>query len=779
MIQSHRKSFLITIAFISLLPIFFIPGGALSLDVSKSALLALGVVAAVLIYLLEVWREDKIDIPWHPFVLITLLLPLVYLLSALLSTPSALSLFGYNFEVGTFGYVLFGSVSLVLVGMIFTDISRTLQALTAFFISFTIVALFATLKILTGGSPVWGVFFGNMGNTLGRWTDLAVTLGLLSVFSILVIGMIPMKKSLKMLSYGVFGLSTILLVVINFSTALYFTLGASVILFVYFATIEKNFLNTALTTPQVKVGFISRPTFLPIVLGVMSLIFLINPTVSKTSGTIGNVVANTFNVVNTEVRPSFSATLSVSKAALSERTFLGSGPNTFSHDWLVYKPVNVNSTPFWGVSFPFGVGFIPTQLASTGVLGIVFWIAFFAFLVILGVKALAKVPESRGLRFALIITFTAALYLWVASFFYAPSGTVLMFAFIFSGLFLAVIRQIEIIPSRSIIFSRDATTHFVSMLFLVIFAIGAVALGYSASNKTLSSYYFKKAIDLSNMPETSLDAVESALNKAVKFAPADIHYIALSRIYFAKAQLAANRTEGTPEENLAEFQGAISNSIMASREAVAVNPAGYENWIALGVIYSSLVPEPLSVAGAYENARFAYLEAAKRNPVNPETPLLLARLELSRADLETARSLIRESLAFKEDYADAYLLLAQLEVQANNIGGAIASAERLANLIPNNPAIYFELGLLKYSNKDFAGAANAFSLALVSAPDYANAKYYLGLTLATMGQLDGALEQFEALALTNPDSQEVELILQELRAGRNPFLDQADEVTAN
>jgi len=770
--QTHRTSFLITISLLFLLPIFFIPGGSLSLDVAKSALLAFGVIAAILLFLLETWRKGEVSIPWHLFIPVALLLPAVYFFSALSSTPSFLSFFGYNFEVGTFGYMFLVSALLILISVIFTDAQKTLQALTAFFISFALIAVFTTVKILSGSFPVWGIFFSNTDNPIGKWTDLATAFGLLSVFSILVLGMLPMKKPLRILSYFVFLLSTVLFAIVNFSTAFIFTLGASVILFLYFQVIEKHFLNTATTLPQTSPRFFLKPTFLPIVLAVVSLVFLINPTVSSTSGDkLSDVVTRTFKVSNTEVRPSFSATLSVSKAALSESVFLGSGPNTFSQDWLIYKPTLVNTTPFWGVAFPFGVGFIPTQVASTGVVGIALWFTFFVFLIILGVKALSRIPESRALRFTLVTSFIALLYLWVASFFYTPSFTMLTLAFTFSGLFLAACRQIDAIPSRTIIFSKDITTRLVSTLLVAILVIGSGALGFVAFEKTTSAFYFNKAANLSNTAGVTSSEVEGALNKAIESTPTDIYYAALSRVHFARAQEAAAKTTGIPEENLATFEDSISKSIIAARRAVEINSAGYQNWVTLGIIYSFLVPKPFSVPGAYENAVFAYSEASKTNPATPEVALLMARLELNRDDAEAARSFIRQSLALKENYADAYLMLAQLEVQQQNIGEAINSAERVAMLIPNNPGIYFELGLLKYSNRDYTGAANAFIQAVNLVPDYANAKYYLGLSLARLGYLEEARGQFEALLVTNPDSVEVQSILEDLRAGKTSFLD--------
>lgn len=89
--------------------------------------------------------------------------------------------------------------------------------------------------------------------------------------------------------------------------------------------------------------------------------------------------------------------------------------------------------------------------------------------------------------------------------------------------------------------------------------------------------------------------------------------------------------------------------------------------------------------------------------------------------------------------------------------------------MPGNSAIYFELGSLKYSNGDYASAAQVFTLALKATPKYANAQYYLGLSLAQLGRLEEAREQFEALAVSNPDSTEVRAMLQELRVGKNPL----------
>ncbi len=769
MLQTNKSALFVTLGFIFLLPLFFVPGSALGLGAAKSALLVLGTVVALILFLFGTWREGRINFPWHPIVALVLFLPIVYFVSAFISTPSSLSLLGYNFEVGTFGYILIGALLVVLFSIIYADTSRILQALVAFFLSISVLALFVFVKIISGGEAlVFGNFFGNMGNPIGSWTDLAVVFGLLVSFSALTIGLLPMKLSARLLVYVAFLLGLFLMVVINFSVAFALTLAASALLILYFSRLEKRFANNE---PQGG-NFFTRPLFLPIVLGIVSIIFLINPTISDSRGALGDVVANTFNVQNVDVRPSFSATLGVSKAVLLEKSFLGSGPNTFDRDWLIYKTAEINTTPFWAISFPFGVGFLPTQIPTTGALGTVAWLAFFVALLVLVIKSLMRLTESRAERFSTISIAFIVLFLWTASFVYAPSATVLVFAFIFSGLLLAANQVSHVLNSRLLNLKDMPRNKAVSLVLMAAVFAGTIYLGWSSYTRTTAAFHFKKAVDLANVSGTQLEEVESLVNKSISSIPTDAYYIALSRINFVKAQNAVNATEGTPEENQAIFEESLRKSIEAARQATIVNPSGYQNWISLGLIYSALVPPPLSVSGAYENASFAYDEAEKLNPLNPEIHLFRAQLELNNDDRDSAISEVKSAIALKQDYADAHLLLAQLEIQAGNTKGAIESAEQLSLLTPDNPGVYFELGVLKYSVGDYAGAERTFRQALSITPDYANAQYYLGLTLAQLGRLEEALEQFESLTRTNPGNADVENIIESLREGDTSFLDE-------
>ncbi len=755
--SQYKISFNSVLVLVLLLPLFFIPSILLPVGIAKSTLLALGTIVAFLAFAVDTLRSGNLSLPSHPILWGAILLPVVYFLSSIFSPSSSFSLFGYGFEVGTFGFMLFASVLFGITAIVMTDLTRIFKVYGALLISFSVLTLFAIIKILSGGNLlVMKTFGGNMGNPIGAWTDYAVAFGLLSILTLMALTMLELSKARRIYLSAIFVLSVVLLTIINFSTAWGVLLGLSLVVLVYLMTVEKKQ---------------KKKIWPAVALFVVSLLFTLNPVISSTRGTIGNVVSGAFKVENTDVRPSLSATFGVVKSTLadSKQVFLGSGPNTFARDWFLYKPSIINATPFWNTQFQFGAGFIPTQIAETGILGTLVWIFFFAYFLILGWKVLVRTPEDKSTRFALISSFVGALFLWVMSIFYVPSATILVLAFIFTGLFLGASRVAGVVPTKTWMFAERVVTNFAFVLVTTVLVIGAVALGFVTYQKTLSVVHFGKALALSGVPNTPVDQIELALTRAIILSPADTYYNALYQLNFARAQSLAQATTGTPEENRQAFQTAISNSIAAAQMATNIAPYNYRNWIVLGSLYGSLVPAPLAVNGAYDASKNAYVEAAKRNPESPEPLLLQARLEFDNKNVEGARDLIQQSLAKKQDYADAYFLLTQLESGANNISEAIAAAEAGAILSPDNAGIFFQLGLLKYSEKDFTGAVQALSRAVAMVPNYANAQYFLGLSLEALKQYKEAIVQFENLVKTNPENEEVLGILANLKANRDPF----------
>jgi tetratricopeptide (TPR) repeat protein len=753
--NSHYKTSRISVLLIVLLlPLFFVPTLLLPIGVAKSVLLALGTIVAFLSFIIDTLRSGKLVLPKSLIMWGAILLPLVYLLSSVFGSASNFSLFGYSLEVGTFAFILFSSVLFGITAITLTDISEIFKVYGALFLSLALLALFAVIKVISGGNLlVMNTFAGNMGNPIGAWTDYAVGFGLLAVLSQLALAMLDLTKKRRIFLNVVFVVSVVLLAIINFSTAWAVILGFSLLSLVYLLTVLKQ--KTRNIWPSV-------------LLFVVALLFTINPVISST-GSIGTVVSGAFNVQNTDVRPSFSTTLSVAKDTIAKKAILGSGPNTFARDWFLYKPTTINTTVFWNTPFQFGTGFIPTQIAETGILGTLSWILFLVLFLMLGWKSLVKAPEDKAMKFAVTSSFVGALFLWISAIFYVPSIVILVLTFVLTGLFVASAKVLGIVSTKEFEFSNRVVTNFAAVLVSIVLVIGAVSIGFVSYQRTLSVVHFENALAYSNTPNTPVDKIESELTKAINLSPADTYYNALYQLSFARAQAVAQSTTGTAEANRQAFQTAISNSIAAAQSATTVSPANYQNWIVLGSIYESLVPAPLSVAGSFEASKAAYLEAQKRNPESPEPLLLMARLEYDNKNVDGARELIKQALVKKQDYADAYFLLTQLEAGANNIDDAITAASAGAILSPDNAGVFFELGLLKYTKKDYTGAVDALTKAITIVPNYANAQYFLGLSDEYLAKHDEAIAQFEALSKTNPDNADVQSILGNLQAGRDPL----------
>jgi len=147
----------------------------------------------------------------------------------------------------------------------------------------------------------------------------------------------------------------------------------------------------------------------------------------------------------------------------------------------------------------------------------------------------------------------------------------------------------------------------------------------------------------------------------------------------------------------------------------------------------------------------------------------MAELEVINGDTQTAREYIREALEKKNNYTAAVFLLAQIQINENQIPEAIQSVESATLLEPNNPAIFFQLGLLKYNQEDIEGAISSLEKALSINNVYANARYFLGLSYSKVGRTDDAIYQFEEIEKTNPDNEEVKLVLENLRSGSDPL----------
>jgi tetratricopeptide (TPR) repeat protein len=767
--NEYKISFNSLLVLLFLLPLFFIPSASVPLSLAKPIILFIGVFVGFVALLAFVLKRGEIRVPRHWLVWTSILLPLVYFVSAFLSGSSSLGLYGYNFEVGTFVSILLASVVFLLSLIVSGETTRILKVESVVFFSLFLTAIFTAVKILSAGKwLVFNTFVGATATPLGDWSDLGIALAMLVVLSLLALEMLEMTSRVKTFMYGTLVLSVVLLSAVNYPTAWWIVLLSSLVIMVYFLTMEKPVRTSEEGQTMRRVSRIAVAIF------AISLLFVFNPTISPTSGTLGSTISSLFGVSTGNVSPNLSTTLTISGQVLKAHPLFGSGPNTFGNDWLLDKPLVVNQSNFWNTPFTFGFGFLATQISSVGFIGSLLWLAFFLLFLWLAGKALSRMspsstnPLPSGERFVLLSTLVGTLILWGAMCVYVPNIPMFVLAFAFTGLFLSASASTGIISWTTIAFSRNAVWHFLSVLLIVLLGVGSIALGFIFFQKSTALVYYNRAGVLVNTPGVAVSDVENDLAKAINLSPTDVYYRSLADLELSKAQTILGSTTTTLSQTAqTDFQNAISKSIAAANASTQANPFGYTNWTELGSIYEALVPKPLAVQGAYDSAKSAYQTAQKLNPESPEPNLLLARLELDNGSTTAAQTDIQNALTLKNDYADAYFLLTQLEASANNITDAIKSAQTASILSPDNAGIFFELGLLEYSNTDYADAETALTQALVITPGYANAEYFLGLSLDKLGQPDQALVQFEALDKANPNNPDIEDAIANIEAGRD------------
>ena len=730
-------TFMLLLAIPFLLPLFFVPSISVPFQFSKVLLLSLVVLVAFALWIIARLKDGQFVFPKTSILLVAAGVLVVTLLSALFSGVAKDAFLGQALEVGTAGFSAIMFLLLFLVPLVFKSRDRIFYAYLVFFPAFFLIAAFQILRLIFGVEFLsLGIFTDLTSNTIGKWNDLDVFFGIGTVLSLITLELISLTKLFKVLAYIALGVSLFFLAIVNFTQVWYVTAIFSLIFLVYIISFDKSERASEDSSGNLESQPIPSIRKIPMTsLGVLliSLVFILG------GSTIGTAISDKLNITQIEARPSWGATFAVAKNVLVKDPFLGAGPNQFTENWLLHKPDGINSTIFWNTDFNFGIGLIPTYLVTTGLLGVISWVLFLGGFLYVGFRAILSVIGDKVSRYLVTSSFLVSLFLWIINIFYIPSLSVVTLTFFFTGLFIASLYQGGAVKAKVISFIEDPRKGFVSVLVLILLLIGTIAVGYSFVEKFSASTYFQKGIVTFNK-EGNVDKAEKYLEKAVEF-----------------------------DNNSSYYRSLVQIDMMRLEQAVVFDTTDYQNWLSLGQVYEAIVPLKIPNVSAYESALKAYQQALALNPKSPAILLTLGRLEAAHADNAKAKDYIGQALRQKNNYTDAIFLLAQIQVQEGNIKDAINSVAAASYLAPNDSGIFFQLGLLRYNDKNYAGAVDAFKKATDLNPAYANAKYFLGISYQKTNRLKEAIKEFSDLKASNPDNKEVELILENLTAGREPF----------
>jgi len=334
-------------------------------------------------------------------------------------------------------------------------------------------------------------------------------------------------------------------------------------------------------------------------------------------------------------------------------------------------------------------------------------------------------------------------------------------AFASSGILIGILVYKQAIPVKEFSFLSDPRNSFFSILVLLALMVSAISLTYVYVEKFTSILFFSKGLNTGNTMET-LTKSEGMFLRAIALDKSDIYYRNLSQVYIGKINLLINNEEISQDALKSDLQQLVNLAQEKAELAVVQNPKQYLNYMNLGNVYSALVP--LAVTNSYESAFAAYDKALSLSPNNPSIPLAKASLEFINKNNTEARKYINEALALKVNYIDAIFLLVQIETNEGNLSEAIKKAEMAGQYAPNDPTVFFRLGLLRYNNNDYNGAVSAFEQAVIKDPTYLNARYFLGLSYKKVGRSSDALVQFKILNEVIPDNQDVKDAINSINA---------------
>jgi cytochrome c-type biogenesis protein CcmH/NrfG len=742
-----------------IVPLGFLPSSSVPLATSKAFFALALTILTVGVFLIARLREGVLPIPTNAVFGALVLIPLTALISALFASPHFnLSFFGARLEAETVMFLLLMALLTVAIPLLVRTRQRILSLYTVLLSVFAVLALFQGLRLLVGPSFLsMGVFTTSTLNLLGKWNDIGVFFGLTAMLSMLTLEGLRLKSLIQVVLYGTLAIALFFVALVNF-TPVWVTLGLFSLGFVIYSFFRRMFTKAGVGDAVLKR---SRISVLALILLLVSALF------SFTGETLGNALSVALDVSSLEVRPSWQGTADVLKSTYRESALLGSGPNTFSLQWVSGRPLAVNETIFWNVDFPAGIGNVPTLFITTGLLGALAWLLFFALFLYGGFRALLKSTVEDGFAYYLVLTsFLAAVYLFVFQVVYVPSTALTVLAFVMAGICFAALRHTDALKERRLVFSEAPKLGFVAVLSISLVLILLSAALYQGGVRYAATYYFQSSVDEVNTTG-NLDAAEARATRALQFVDLDIYHQLLTEIGMLRLNQIVNSTEGTVEDRRARFQSELGKTIGHAQRATELRPDNFQNWLTLGRVYQAVVP--LQIQGAYENARQSFERAQALAEHQPQVYLSLAELEAVNQDYVAAKAHLERALEEKRNYTAAVFLLAQIQLNEGDVRSAIESVEAATVLDPQNPVVFFQLGFLYYNQGDNAKAASALEQAVLLNEPYSNARYFLGLTYAREKRAADAIAQFERVLALNPGNQEVMLILENLKAGREPF----------
>ncbi len=746
---SHRISwnvetlgYVLLLATFTLLPVLFIPIFGVTISAGKSLLVTILIGIVLLLYTFSVLMRGEISIPKNYFFIGLFSVVITTILASFFSGFIQHSLFGYAGEITTSFFIILFAVTVFLSSRFINSFERVSGVYFGFIITSIIFALYHILRFIFGPQLLsFGVNSFPTATLIGSWTDLAIFFGGAILLIVSALEFISLRKKIK-ISLGVLGIIlAIILVAMNVKIVwiilamLSFVLSLYIFIFAYWDPASKTY---------------KKDTRFP---GFTLALFIISICAIMFSGFTNNIISKHQNLNYFEVRPSLITNIQVTGSSLVHNFATGTGSNSFNNMWELVKPQNISGTEYGSANFQLGYSTFFTYIALGGILGILAWLLFFGGLFTSVAKTVSRQFDHPMSRFFITSLTLLIIYLSILGCVYTIGASLLIMLAIIIGSFFGILYTYEYGQEIKISFLKDPRASFFGIISIVIIVLVSIFGMYTMVRKFTSlARYQKGVIEISR---GNNEQGISKLNQALILSNNDIYNRKLSMVAIGNMEtfLSSNDTQKLSKEDLStSAQRLASIAISYADTALKYNNKDADNWTNQGDIFRFMTR--LGIAGAYDKAVASYTEAQKRNPKDTTMDLYFAQLEIAKNNNDKALEMINASIE-KQPTRDAYIIKYQMNIAAKNIDGAFSALRQALSLDQNNAALYYEYGLLSFSQKKYLDSVLALNQTLVLNPSYVQAYFYLAIALEKSGQTEQANQVIDFLRKNNENTDKV------------------------
>ena len=737
-----------------LLPVFVVPVVWVSVVQAKFIIIALLALLAILSWLLARMIEGFVRIPRNAILFAGALLPVAYGLSALVTGGAWTSLVGTAVAQDTVVVVTIWFLLLVIVTFVSSQRPRSiLHIVRAFLVGSLVLIVFQALRLAFPTPLSLGGFLsGNSSNIFGTWHDLGILSGALffmmfSLWRTPVASTVYWKIILAFLGVG----SAVLLVIINTADVWYVLAG----LLLVFTAHHVSFYWRA--------GFSLGSAIMRS--GAWIVLTVVVASASYWNPIVYAKLPPSLQIAQLEVRPSWQGTYMIGQKAFSSPKVLifGTGPNTFTRSWALFKPTGMNQTDFWNVDFNSGVGFIPTTFVTTGFVGVVAWAAVLLAL-LWGVLRFLWGKSEPSTRSVLAVMLGASAYIATFQIMYVPGVALSALLFLFLGMVVAL-QSVEETRSEVVLGLRAIGAAGVARIIVLVVVVGLISFApITALRATTSDLLVQRAGSVYATTKNLQEPLKMVRQAISVFPQNDVAQRAAVEIGLLQINDLINSKTGDEATIKKQLQDELQKTIAHGLSAISIDATDYQNWLELAFLYQNLVG--VGIEGAYENAMKAYEKAIIENPTNPLPHVRIAQLAIGKGDLDLALTHLSEAIALKPNFGAAYFLRSQVEAQQGTLPQGIEDAAIASQLATEDPLAWYNLGTILYSAGSYDLVVQALEKAVSLQNNYADAIFILGLSYDKVGRHEDALAAMQAVAQLNPNDTAVAQALMNLKAGK-------------